>query len=218
MTKLIDLTGKRFGRWTVIKRDTSKLVGNSRWVCRCDCGNIKAVRSPYLIKGASKSCGCLQREMFSTRRTTHGATKGPAHDPEYTVWRAMRTRCINPSKSDARWYSGISCCSRWARYENFLADMGKRPPGMTLERIENTRGYFPENCRWASRKEQARNRRSSLTYEHSGKTRTVAEIAEIEGLAYHQFYPLLRVRRMPLALAIEYARWRANTGAPLSDK
>ena len=129
----------------------------------CDCGTVTTVFLKHLRSGASQSCGCLSRERASERRgaanpmTTHGLTRTPT----YETWRSMLGRCLNLNAPSARHYSGrgITVCERWRTFENFLADMGVRPYGRTLDRIDNDGNYEPGNCRWATPKEQRANQR-----------------------------------------------------------
>lgn len=146
--------GQRFGRRVLIGR-----AGN-RWLCRCDCGAQQLVTEPK----AGKSCGCLRREVGraigSQSHPKHGATIG-RKSPEYNAWTAMHQRCSNPRNPAFKWYGarGIKVCARWASFEAFLVDMGPRPPGLTLERVDNARGYSPSNCKWATWTEQNNNTR-----------------------------------------------------------
>src|SRR5262245_34706055 len=154
-----DLTGKRFGRLTVLslagKRRSPCGKSELVWHCRCDCGTEKDVRGNTLRWGSTQSCGCLHRDQM----TRHGR----AETSEYFVWGSMLQRCYNPKHRQFRHYGGrgIRVCDRWGEsFANFLAEMGKRPPGLQLDRIDNDRGYEPGNCRWATTTEQSRNRRS----------------------------------------------------------
>jgi hypothetical protein len=144
-----------FDRWTVIEAGTS---GVRTVLCRCECGTEKRVGVDNLRKGRSRSCGCIRREQVIERNTSHGQSQ----TSEYWIWKAMIQRCTNPR--DQRWNDyggrGITVCKRWRdSFEAFYADMGPRPAGLTLERVNNDEGYSPENCKWATYEEQSRNQR-----------------------------------------------------------
>lgn len=170
--KKIDITGKRFGRLVVLK-DSGKRTpsGGTLWLCRCDCGEIRIVWSHALRHGTTKSCGCYQRELGSSLAARallkHGHTTGQAMSPTYTSWSAMKKRCLNSTHPDWSNYGGrgITVCNRWLGkhgFENFLADMGKRPEGRTLDRIDVNGNYERTNCRWATPAVQNANRRCCL--------------------------------------------------------
>ena len=155
-----DLSGRRFGRVTVVRFDHRSAHRRSMWLCRCDCGT-ELVAMDSNLKGKTASCGCLRREVLSGLYTTHGHSKH-AGTPEYESWCAMRARIA--ARSGARWRNygsrGITACARWESFENFLADMGPRPPGTSLDRINNDGNYEPGNCRWATAQQQNSNKRS----------------------------------------------------------
>lgn len=163
MSSLIDLIGKRFGRLTVLERAAApeNSGGSSYWHCYCDCGVSRIVRGASMRIGETVSCGCHARDQ-SRKRVKHGAACGKKLTPEYYSWMAMKNRCNNPKSVDFKWYGarGIKVCLRWRQFENFLADMGRRPDGMTLDRYPDLDGdYEPANCRWATRQQQSQNRR-----------------------------------------------------------
>jgi hypothetical protein len=162
-TKLLIKEGDKFGRWVVVKRMPAMQFKNSSlatFLCLCTCGNTATVLKNSLIRGVSKSCGCLHKEIASENCTKLFLKHGHSQTKTHNSWRAMVTRC----KSDSLYLDrGITVCERWLNsFENFLEDMGERPEGMTLDRVNNCLGYIKSNCRWASTSVQNFNKRSNL--------------------------------------------------------
>ena len=160
----LSLEGERLGRLRVISR--VKNQGRSAtWLCRCDCGNEITLTSGEFRRGRTQSCGCLGRELQIKRQTTHGQGRWQDRSPAYVSWLNMKSRCYNPNHRAFSYYGGrgIRVCKRWLNsFENFLADMGDRPPGTTLDRYPDQDGdYEPSNCRWATKTEQQNNLRSN---------------------------------------------------------
>lgn len=173
-----DLSFNRFGRLVAIER-----INGKRWRCRCDCGSESISTTQNLTSGKTKSCGCLNREISAMRRTKHGAHGTRA----YTAWDGIVQRCTNPNFKQWNDYGGrgITVCNEWRNFANFLSDMGQPPDGCSIERIDNNLGYSKENCKWATRKEQQRNRRANKNIQYNGETLCITEWAERFGIAQH---------------------------------
>lgn len=154
----LDLVGQTFGRLTAIGRAGVDKYRNSLWRCVCQCGAVVTIKVYSLRSGATRSCGCLQRESVARASTTHGMTDSP----EWRSWKAMKGRCENQKRDDYERYGGrgIRVCDRWLSFDNFYADMGPRPDGCSVDRVENDGNYEPSNCRWATPKQQSDNRRA----------------------------------------------------------
>lgn len=194
MAKTEDLSGKRFFNLLVIERDYTLKTRNANWKCLCDCGNETIVASCKLRHGSTKSCGCYGRSI----KTRHGMNR----TPEYHCWEAIIQRCLNSKNTNYNNYGGrgIGVCGEWENsFQAFIKDMGCRPsPKHSIERIDNNKGYFPSNCKWATRKEQQRNNRNCvgvLDLESGIFYGSIAEACEASNLDYEFFRYALRAKK-----------------------
>ena len=151
----VDMAGKQFGKWTVLRRGGTSATRKALWLCRCECGKESLVDGDSLRRGGSKSCGCL----VDVAKLKHGKSR----TTEHVIWGNMIQRCTNPKTINYKDYGGrgIIVCQRWRdSFENFLSDMGKRPSfDYTLDRIDNNGNYEPGNCKWSTQSEQNKNQR-----------------------------------------------------------
>lgn len=181
------MVGERFARWTVLSPGLRSRGGLAAR-CRCECGEERVIPECRLKTGGSKSCGCYSADTSRKRKLTHGHGTRGARLPEYRVWEAMKRRCLRPTDKNYRNYGarGISVCERWlASFDAFLSDMGMRPsPDHQIDRVNNDGNYEPANCRWATRSEQCRNRRTTRLVEYQGRTQCVLSWCEELGLNF----------------------------------
>lgn len=183
LMQLIELAGKRFGRLLAIRKTAQSLRDKQYlWECACDCGESVTVLAASLRKGNTKSCGCYKTEKL---REKGGIRQ--LYPKIYLAFSAMIARCHNPSVESYSRYGGrgIQVCDRWRHsFDNFIADMGPKPTeSHTIERVDNDRGYEPGNCTWATRGEQASNRRSNRYVECRGERLTVTQWASRLGVS-----------------------------------
>lgn len=206
MGKPVDLTGQRIGKWSVVREGTKSNWDRRRWVCRCECGREQLVNAGDLQKGESLGCKyCANRE----KKVTHGMTKTPT----FVSWTRMLQRCYNSKYNRFNDYGGrgITVCDRWRdSFETFFKDMGERPRGLTLERIDNNGNYDPDNCRWATPKEQAENRRNNVWIEWQGETKTQADWARQLGVS-NGFINYYLKRGIPFSDIVSISQTRCSS-------
>ncbi len=186
------MIGQRFGRLVVTARDGRRVT------CSCDCGKTIEAERGNVAYGRTRSCGCLQAEVArenGRRAAKHGHTSGGKMSPEYLSWQAMNARCRNPAAENFAEYGGrgITVCGRWREsFAAFLADVGPRRPGTTLDRVQNDGNYEPGNVRWATPRQQAGNRRTSRLITIGGETACLTEWARRAGVSDHCILHRLR--------------------------
>lgn len=181
MGKVIDISGMKYGRLTVIEFSEMR-KGKSFWLCRCDCGNSSVIVGNNLKNGHSESCGCKRLEDKTFRKTIHGMSKTKT----YSVWQHMVERCNNPKNKRYLNYGGrgIKVCDKWLKFNGFYEDMGDKPEGLTLDRKDSDGNYCKDNCRWATMKTQQNNRTNNHVITFLGKTKTLMQWAEEIGIKY----------------------------------
>ena len=196
MRKMQDLTGQRFGRLVVKKFDCLK-NGSYYWICKCDCGNEKSIGSCHFKYGKTSSCGCYNREIVSKRSTKHHLTKTRL----FKVWRGMIDRCYYKSQKYYKHYGGrgITICDEWKN--NFISfynwaikngyDSQAKRGQCTIDRIDNDKGYYPENCRWVDIKTQLNNTSVTKRIFYKNKFMTLYEISKICGIKKNIIYARL---------------------------
>lgn len=184
----LDLTGNRYGRLVVLepipdhalRRNIDGFLCHA-WLCQCKCGNRVTIETNKLRSGNTKSCGCYRREFTTSKNTIHGHSRRGA----YTSWLGAKARCTKTTNRAWRHYGGrgITMCAAWVNdFRAFLHDMGERPLGHSLDRINNAKGYEPGNCRWATSRQQSQNRSVTCYLEHDGHRRSMSEWSRLTGL------------------------------------
>ncbi len=199
MSKITIMPNMKFEAWTVATSDGCKFsaAGNktAMWWCVCECGSKKSIPAGNLVRGLSKSCGCKKGATISAKVSTHGFSHKSDSDGTYEIWTNMRNRCNNEANHAFKRYGGrgIKVCQRWDDFTLFLQDMGTRPSqDHSIDRIDNDAGYDPTNCRWATKKEQANNRRSNVIFEANGITQNVAQWASSAGVTTQTLHKRLK--------------------------
>jgi len=193
--------GQRFGRLVVLPVEPETRVSPSGFrfaymTVRCDCGTVFSTYLGRLTTGKVVSCGCVRQERAAKKNAERMTTHGKSGTTTHRIWKGMVSRCGIASASGYKHYGGrgIAVCERWHKFENFLADMGERPEGKTLDRIDNDGPYSPENCRWASNKEQASNRRNTVFVLVGGVLTPFLSACESAGFCYRRAYYYMRSR------------------------
>jgi hypothetical protein len=191
MGKLCNLSGKIYGRLTVISRAENK-GRYVAWNCLCECGKKKIVPAFHLKDGHTKSCGCYLVEFAGNLKRTHSDNRSKEHQ----TWNGIKKRCLNPNEPAYKHYGarGITVCDRWLEsYSNFLSDMGRAPSKRhSIDRINTNGNYEASNCRWATPKEQANNKRNTTYLEYNGQNKTIVEWCEFTGINYRAIRSRLR--------------------------
>ena len=178
--------GEKHNKLTAIRFSHRDKKSNQIWLFKCDCGNETIVRASEVKNGGTKACGCLPNPYKPIHKKTGSKV--------YVSWQSMKQRCLNKnSPSYKNWGGrGITICNRWMKFENFYEDMGERPEGTSIDRINNNKGYFKENCRWATNEEQCNNKRTNHLITYKGKTQPLGIWATELGMK--QYIILNRIR------------------------
>ena len=181
----VDITGQRFGRYTVVRRVENDKRGKSQWLCKCDCGVYKVVGGQTLKNGTTQSCGCLHKDNLKEQKTTHGLYKTRI----YRIYYDIKMRCYNPNNDRYNHYGGrgITVCDEWQEFIPFYdwAMANGYKDDLTIDRIDNDKGYSPDNCRWITNKEQQNNKRNNHLITYNGKTQTLQQWADEKNIKFN---------------------------------
>ena len=205
--KDFEMVGKTFSRLTVTSRGNGRIHGTRKrttWICKCSCGKIVEIDDSSLCKkkSATTSCGCYAKEVTSKVCIDRNLTHGRSKDRVYKIWFGIIRRCTDSTRKDFNRYGGrgIAICDRWLKFENFLEDMGECPSGCSVERDRVNGNYEPSNCRWATTKEQANNKRSNKIFIVNGESLTLMQVSEKFNINYRRLQT-----RLVLGWSIEEA-------------
>lgn len=204
--RLNDLTGKRFGKWTVISR-AENAGHHTMWNCVCDCGKHKKVYATHLTSGLSPSCGCITKGRIGKLNYTHGKCKTRL----YNIWAGIKGRCSNPNVSSYHIYGerGIKICKEWdssfESFEKWALENGYKDD-LSIDRIDVNGDYTPQNCKWSTNKEQSNNTRRTIFVEYENQKFSVKGLSEHLGLNYNRLLKGIRIKKLPVSEAIEYAK------------
>lgn len=215
MKKIIDITGQKFGRLTVIKLNHLKEMYNNKglknghktyWLCKCECGNITVVRKDLLLNGSTKSCGCLKKEQDGKNLNT--TTHGLSYSRLNSIWRGIKKRCLNKHCKAFPKYGGkgVKIYPDWEKdfisFYNWSMANGYKD-NLTIDRIDNNGNYEPSNCRWIDLKAQQRNRTNNKLIAYKGENRILSEWCEILNLNYEKIRQRI-YKGIPFEKAIKY--------------
>ena len=200
MARVKDLSGRKFGKLTVIKRAENNKHGLPRWECKCECENITLVSGQHLREGKVKSCGCFKKEA----QKTHGMT----HTRLHRIWSSMKARCENSNRKDYKRYGerGIKVCEEWHDFLTFYkwAVSNGYSETLTLDRIDVSGNYEPSNCRWATAKEQGNNRTNNHLITYNGETKTISQWAEERSINHDTLYSRINRANWDIGRALGY--------------
>ena len=188
------IIGMKFGRLIAL-HETGKTKRGYFYLFQCDCGNTKELPASMVRSGKTSSCGCLRSESISAKNFVHGLV----HSGSYQSWQGMKSRCSNKNQDAYKRYGGIglSFNPSWETFENFVKDMGERPVGMTLDRIDNSKGYSKDNCRWATPAQQNRNTKQNVFITHDGETMCMKDWSNKTGIPYTTIQDRVKKRFTP---------------------
>jgi hypothetical protein len=217
MGKFVDLTGQRFGRLVVQRKlDVRDSDNRIMWACLCDCGAFTQVSGHHLRSGNTKSCGCLQKEAIRITAKSNAKHGEAGKTRLYNIWKGMKKRCLSPSHKSYSSYGGrgITICDEWLEYVPFMqwAIANGYKQGLTLERVDNNGPYSPENCRWATCKVQANNRRNSVILEYDGQAKTLAMWAEERNVNLYTLWDRIKRYNWPIKKALTTPTRGYNNG------
>lgn len=194
------IPGEKHGHLTAVRDTGLKAVRNAKWLFRCGCGIEKVIIASSVSGGHTRSCGCLRRKNAAVMNASHGLSGSRT----YVSWLNMRSRCLNEKNPKYPSYGGrgIKVCKRWKKFKNFLEDMGERPKGLTIDRIDNNAGYTPQNCRWATPQEQANNKNNNVWFEYRGEKLTIPQWSRKCGVNEGTLWSRVRRDDWPIEKAI----------------
>lgn len=205
MGKFVDITGKKFGMLTVIKRDGVNKGGTVIWLCKCDCGNKTSVYGSHLRNGHTISCGCYNREQNQKAVSQRAGTHYMSNKRPYNIWAGIIKRCNNPNSKTYKRYGGrgIKVCDKWLTFEGFWEDMQEGySDDLSIDRIHVNGNYEKSNCKWSTPKEQGNNKRNNIIVYYEGKNYTLKQLSEKYNIQYHVLRYRL-INKWPIKKALQ---------------